>query len=90
MDLFTNEADPDNFRRGVNGVASALRASDWQCDIETAGDTFARITATRAGQSVSLDMGLDYRAHPPAILEVGPVLSLADAAGSKMATLYSR
>ena len=37
-----------------------------------------------------MDLGVDWRAHPPVLMEVGPVLSIEDAVGNKMAALFSR
>jgi hypothetical protein len=35
-------------------------------------------------------MGVDWREAEPAVLAIGPVLSLADAVGNKLSALYSR
>ncbi|MEO3884370.1 hypothetical protein [Nonomuraea sp. B5E05] len=35
-------------------------------------------------------MGVDWRAHPPVRLEIGPVLHPDDAVGNKVAALYGR
>lgn len=90
VDLFTNHADPGNFKAAVDAVISALEADGWETEANLGWQTYARITATRKGVVVSVDLGLDYRSSPPTVMEIGPVLALKDAAGSKMATLYSR
>ena len=35
-------------------------------------------------------MGVDWRKAEPAVLAIGPVLSLEDAVGNKLSALYSR
>ncbi|MEV0353405.1 nucleotidyl transferase AbiEii/AbiGii toxin family protein [Nonomuraea sp. NPDC050680] len=42
------------------------------------------------GRSVKVEMGVDWRAHPPVRLEIGPVLHQDDAVGNKVAALYGR
>lgn len=53
VDLFTNHADPDNFRAGVNAVVSALQSDGWATETRMGWQTYARITATRASDTVS-------------------------------------
>lgn len=37
-----------------------------------------------------MDLGIDWRAEPPVLLAVGPVLAADDAVGNKVAALFSR
>jgi hypothetical protein len=37
-----------------------------------------------------MELAADWRAHPPVILSIGPVLHPDDAVGNKMAALYGR
>ena len=54
-------------------------------------DLFARLEGTTAdGHQVDIDMGADWREAEPAVLAIGPVLSLEDAVGNKLSALYSR
>lgn len=43
-----------------------------------------------SGLVVEVDLGIDWRAHPPVTLDVGPVLALEDAVANKVLALYSR
>lgn len=90
IDLFTNRTDPEKFDDAVRAVITALESEQWSIETVTSVVCFAQIVATRGDQSVAVDLGVDYRARPPATLSVGPVLALDDAAANKMATLYSR
>lgn len=39
---------------------------------------------------MKVELGVDWRAHPPVRLEIGPVLHRDDAVGNKVAALYGR
>jgi hypothetical protein len=41
-------------------------------------------------REVLLDLARDWRAHPPAVLEIGPVLDLRDAIAAKVVPMVSR
>ncbi|OJV25166.1 MAG: hypothetical protein BGO26_05315 [Actinobacteria bacterium 69-20] len=90
IDLFTNLIDPGHFAAATHKVTDALSAAGWVVEVARAAETFARLTASRDAETVTLDLGVDYRRFPPAVMTLGPVLSLEDAAGSKMSALYGR
>jgi hypothetical protein len=46
--------------------------------------------ATPDGRTVDMDLAVDWRDREPVTLEIGPVLSIDDAVGSKVGALYSR
>jgi hypothetical protein len=90
IDLFTPVAgatgqvlDAVRTARAVDGYAvQVLRAAD-------DGD-FAELHVSRDGQTTQLDLGRDWRAHDAVRLDVGPVLHLDDAVGSKTTALLGR
>ena len=52
---------------------------------------FAQLSvATPSGTVIDIDLGVDWRAHTPALLAIGPVLDHEDAVANKLAALYSR
>ncbi|MEP7369634.1 MAG: hypothetical protein ABI662_08265, partial [Dermatophilaceae bacterium] len=54
-------------------------------------ERFARLRVTTGeGQSVDMDLAVDWRESEPVTLSIGPVLSLGDAVGNKVSALYSR
>ncbi|MEU4230696.1 nucleotidyl transferase AbiEii/AbiGii toxin family protein [Nonomuraea sp. NPDC026600] len=62
-----------------------------QAEITQENPGFARLLVTDGGgRSVKVEMGVDWRAHPPVRLEIGPVLHQDDAVGNKVAALYGR
>lgn len=90
VDLFTNRTEPEKFDQALHAVITALESAQWTTTIMTSAVCFAQIVTTRGDQTVAVDLGVDYRARPPATLSIGPVLALDDAAANKVATLYSR
>lgn len=58
-------------------------------DTVTGGD-FARLEVSRGDRSVQIDLGRDWRQHPPVLLAVGPVLHPDDAVGNKVCAMISR
>lgn len=59
--------------------------------VRTADDgDFAQLHVSRDGQGSHLDLGRDWRAHDAVTLDVGPVLHLDDAVGSKTTALLGR
>lgn len=51
---------------------------------------FVRLAVARAGHSVQVDVARDWREHPPLPLDIGPVLHLDDAVGSKVTATIGR
>ena len=51
---------------------------------------FARLEVTRGDDTMHVDLARDWRRWPPVQLDVGPVLHIEDAVGSKTAALVAR
>jgi hypothetical protein len=53
---------------------------------------FARLQVTdpNAGATAKVELGIDWRAHPPVMLAIGPVLHPDDAVANKVCALFSR
>lgn len=91
VDLFTSDFDAARFDAAVGSVVDVLRASGNQVDELRRVERFARLhVTTDEGRFVEIDMGVDYREGVPAMLSIGPVLSLDDAVANKVGALYSR
>lgn len=92
VDLFTNRPDPADFATAVDHLRSAYLSDGLKVEDLRIRPTFAtfHITEPATGETTSIQLGLDFRAFPPATLDVGPVLDLRDAVGSKMSALWSR
>ncbi len=71
-------------------MTAELRGSGYQVKETRRAAQFARLhVATGDGLQLG-HLGVDWRQDDPVTLGVGPVLSLADAVGNKVAALYSR
>ncbi len=91
IDLFTVQAELPAFPAAVDRVLTALREVGYTVETRRHTDTFAQLNVTDAeGHTLGIDMGVDWREHPPVGLEVGPVLDINDAVGNKIAALFSR
>ena len=91
VDLFTSDVDLARFSSAVDAVVLGLREAGHDVAELRRVDQFARLEVTTAdGHQVDIDMGVDWREAEPAVLAIGPVLSLADAVGNKLSALYSR
>jgi hypothetical protein len=91
VDLFTNQADPAGFDAAVQAVRDVYAADGLAVEVKRLGETFARFLITdEAGRRTKVEMGYDWRAEPPSVLEVGPVLHPDDAVANKVSAVFSR
>ncbi len=91
VDLFTASQDVAAFAVAVDQVVADLRADGFDVEQTRQAPQFARLhLATGDGLHLDVDLGVDWRQEDPVVMDVGPVLSLADAVGSKVGALYSR
>lgn len=91
VDLFTTNQNTVEFARAVDRVLADLRGNGYEVEQTRRAALFARLRVRDADDvQLDVDLGVDWRETDPVRLEVGPVLSLVDAAGSKVAALYSR
>ncbi|TJZ99673.1 nucleotidyl transferase AbiEii/AbiGii toxin family protein [Actinacidiphila oryziradicis] len=80
VDLFTDVGDPVAFAEAVAAVADTYRQAGMTVEIERRGDVFARLSVVdEQGREAKVELGCDWRARPPAFLEIGPVLHPDDA-----------
>ena len=92
VDLFTSDPDVAAFDSAVNELVKVLRQGAG-LDVEEVrrAERFVQLRVTTAeGQSVDMDLAVDWRESEPVTLSIGPVLSLQDAVGNKVSALYSR
>jgi hypothetical protein len=91
IDLFTDLLDTERFAGAVERLVGAYRADGLETEVARQAPLFARLVVTdEQGATAKADLGVDHRQFPPAQLNVGPVLSEADAVGSKVGAVYSR
>jgi hypothetical protein len=90
IDLFTPVAGGTG--QVIDGIRTALVAEGYAVQVVRPADDgdFAELHVSRGGTSTQLDLGRDWRAHDAVSLDVGPVLHLDDAVGSKTTALLGR
>lgn len=92
VDLFTNNADPADFSSAVMSVREALKHAGISSEVRRQFETFASMQLESAeGDSVVLEMGLDWRAKAEGVmLAIGPVLHRDDAVANKVLAVLGR
>ena len=91
IDLFTIMQASTRFPHAVDSLIEHLTANDYDVTIERVSPSFAQLSVTPPhGVPLSVDLAIDWRAHTPVRLDVGPVLDIEDAVGNKLCALYSR
>lgn len=92
LDLFTP------VEGGPGEVSAALVAAltDAGCQVqvlegaEQHGGEFMRLQVQRDEHVVDIDLGRDWRQHPPVRMQIGPVLHIDDAIASKVTAMIGR
>jgi hypothetical protein len=88
LDLFTDRQT--DFGQTVANLQSAFAEQGYQVDVTRQYEEYARLELTKDGRTTQMDLGRDYRSRPPVESEVGPMLSVEDAVGSKVSAVYGR
>jgi hypothetical protein len=93
LDFYQTLFDTDVFDRAEAAVLTALREAGYD-GIVGHSDSWLRqiiVTDPATSEQVALDLGQDYRRHPPVLVaNLGPVIDPADAATSKARALNDR
>lgn len=76
----------------AHGFLDAYAADGLDVAVTTATSSFGRLRVTdpTTGATSKVELGVDWRAHPPVALAIGPVLHPDDAVANKVCALYSR
>lgn len=91
VDVFTLDAATERFQGAVERTIATLIQHGYQVVPVRRLAQFARLAVTAGDDyQFEVDFGVDWRAHDPVWLEVGPVLALTDAVANKVGALYSR
>ncbi|WP_218027852.1 nucleotidyl transferase AbiEii/AbiGii toxin family protein [Nocardia uniformis] len=91
LDLFTDWHRRADFPGAVDAVVAELELHGYDVTAAMSNETFARLLVLSAdGGPDKLEMSADWRAHPPVLLEIGPVLHPDDAVANKMCALFGR
>ena len=92
IDLFTTLASEARFPEAVRVAAAAFAADGLTVEVLVENPGFARLLVidASADRSSKVELGIDWRQHPPTSLAIGPVLARDDAVANKVNALYSR
>lgn len=90
IDLFTSRAHVADFPQAVQTAVHAFEANGLSVNTELATDEFARLWVAGGTERSKVELGVDWRAHPPMQLSIGPVLHVEDAVANKVCALFSR
>lgn len=92
VDLFTTADAQDQFPVAVHALVEAYRTDGLEVSVAVEGPAFARIAVTHPDDQteVRVELGVDWRANPTTLLEIGPVLHSDDAVANKVCALFGR
>ena len=88
LDFFATEAAAVS--RLLPAAEAALTAAGLTVERDRVSEGFARIVVHGEAESTIVDLGYDFRAHPPEMSRLGPVLGTEDLAASKLLALFAR
>jgi len=93
VDLFTAWDRRDDFDAAVNAVIEAYSDGGFAVETKQRFDTFVRLAVTdpaRPDRPHKVELAANWRALPPVMMEIGPVLHPDDVVAGKMSALYTR
>jgi Nucleotidyl transferase AbiEii toxin, Type IV TA system len=92
VDLFTSWQHRGEFPELTAAVVAALEVAGYKVSVIMSAETFTRLTLASAegGAEEKVELAVDWRAHEPVQLAVGPVLHSDDAVANKVCALFGR
>jgi hypothetical protein len=92
VDLFTSWQHRGEFPELTAAVIAALEAAGYKVSVIMSAETFTRLTLAgpERGTEEKVELAVDWRAHDPVQLAVGPVLHSDDAVANKVCALFGR
>lgn len=92
LDLFTNIGDTTAFDQAVVAITEACEQAGYTVTVRADQPQYKQLLVAGPTSStvVRIDLGYDWRAQPPTMLSIGPVLAADDAVASKVCALFGR
>jgi hypothetical protein len=93
VDLFTAWERRDEFAVAVDSVVAAYRADGYTVEVTQRFETFARLAVPDPAvpdQPYKVELAANWRALPPVMMDIGPVLHVDDVVAGKMCALFTR
>lgn len=93
VDLFTAWERREDFVTAVDSVIVEYRSSGYIVEVIQQFETFARLSVidpSEPGESYKVELAANWRALPPVVMDIGPVLHPDDVVAGKMSALFTR
>jgi hypothetical protein len=92
VDLFTSWQHRGEFAELAAAVVAALEGAGYKVSVIMSAETFTRLALAgpEGGAEEKIELAVDWRAHDPVQLAVGPVLHSDDAVANKVCALFGR
>lgn len=93
IDLFTAWERRGDFAVAVDVVVDAYRAGGYAVEVTQRFDTFVRLAVADPAapdRPYKVELAANWRALPPVMMDVGPVLHIDDVVAGKMSALFTR
>jgi hypothetical protein len=92
VDLFTSWQHRGEFSELTAAVVAALEGAGYKVSVIMSAETFTRLIllSPEGGAEEKVELAVDWRAHDPVQLAVGPVLHADDAVANKVCALFGR
>ncbi|MEU4336612.1 nucleotidyl transferase AbiEii/AbiGii toxin family protein [Micromonospora lupini] len=93
VDLFTAWERRGEFSAAVDAVVEGYRNGGYSVEVMQQFDTFARLAVTDPAlpeHPYKVELAANWRALPPVMMDIGPVLHADDVVAGKMSALYTR
>jgi hypothetical protein len=89
IDLFTSNIN-QNVGETVERLQTAFEERGYSAEIVRQYQAHARIEVSQGNEKTQIDLGVDYRSKPAVESDVGPLIHVDDAVGSKVGSIYTR
>ena len=92
VDLFTSWQHRGEFPELTAAVVATLEAAGYKVSVIMSAETFTRLILAdpEGGTEEKVELSVDWRAHDPVQLAIGPVLHADDAVANKVCALFGR
>jgi Nucleotidyl transferase AbiEii toxin, Type IV TA system len=91
VDLFTAWERRGDFAAAVDAIVDAYREGGYKVEVTQLFDTFARLAVVDPAlidHAYKVELAANWRALPPVMMAIGPVLHVDDVVGDKMSALH--
>lgn len=89
IDLFTNRMD-ENVGETAEQLRTAFEQQGYTVTVQHQDPMHAGLEVAQGEAKVQIDLGVDYRTKPPVETDLGPVIHVDDAVGSRVGSIYTR